>query len=406
MRSTRALLSSLMLLVVLPVVGLACSVPVFRYAIEHWHPDGYVVRVFYQGKLTEDQQQILKELRGNVSSDTKPNINLMLVDIDQPIEGESAEIWKAHRTEKTPAMLVHMPASAPSRDIPVWKGELTAANVQAIVRSPLRQQIEKRLVDGESVVWVQLDSGNAEKDDAAFELLQKELQRLEKAIELPKIEEADLSSLSVPPQELKIRFSALRVPADNTQENVLREMMRSVEADLRDESVRHLTMAIPVFGRGRALYALTGDGINSTTIEDACRFLTGACQCTVKAENPGVDLLLAANWEALITVSEPKEVDVELVGLGLAANPESSASSGKEQSPPTELDTAAQHASVSSTPTVEAGDASVTSRGLQPGVVTDSVPATGVSLLTLALGTVGVAAIFLFGLLLLVRRPS
>jgi len=426
MRSSRSFLCSLILLVILPVVGLACSVPVFRYAIEHWNPDGYVVRVYYQEALTDQQQKLIKELQGNESTDTKPNLNLVLVDVNQPIEGESKEIWKTHRLENLPAMLVHMPASATAREIPVWKGPLSSASVQEIVRSPLRRQIEKRLVDGESVVWVQLDSGKTDADDAAFKLLQAELERLEKVIELPKIEEADLTSLSVAPSELKIRFSALRVPAKDPQENVLREMLRSVEADLRDESVRNLTMAIPVFGRGRALYALTGEGINPSTIEDACRFLTGACQCTVKAENPGVDLLLSANWESLITVSEPKEVDVELVGLGIAATPGTSgiAKGSAIESVSADAPVASQTLSANSIPGGYVAESSQpdipvadqvsisavqsetgTTSGLESTTRSDT-PARGIGLMALAMGTIGVGAIVLIGLLLLVRRPS
>ena len=57
-------------------------------------------------------------------------------------------------------------------------------------------------------------------------------------------------------------------------------------------------MAFPVYGRGRALYALVGAGINEWNINEACAFITGACSCEVKALNPGVDLLMMVDWEA------------------------------------------------------------------------------------------------------------
>ena len=40
----------------------ACSVPVYRYALERWWPDPYEVIVFHRGELTEQQQAILKDL--------------------------------------------------------------------------------------------------------------------------------------------------------------------------------------------------------------------------------------------------------------------------------------------------------------------------------------------------------
>jgi hypothetical protein len=51
-------------------------------------------------------------------------------------------------------------------------------------------------------------------------------------------------------------------------------------------------------------------------ITEAAVFLTEGCQCTVKAENPGVDLLVPVRWDDVIEVSEPEEVDLPLVGLG------------------------------------------------------------------------------------------
>jgi hypothetical protein len=54
----------------------------------------------------------------------------------------------------------------------------------------------------------------------------------------------------------------------------------------------------PVFGRGRALYALIGEGINTDNIREAVAFIVGPCGCEIKMLNPGVDLLMAANWDA------------------------------------------------------------------------------------------------------------
>jgi hypothetical protein len=63
-------------------------------------------------------------------------------------------------------------------------------------------------------------------------------------------------------------------------------------------------MAFPIFGRGRALYALVGNGVAPQLVGEACQFLTGACQCTVKAENPGVDLLMQVDWDNLVQPTE------------------------------------------------------------------------------------------------------
>ncbi len=45
---------------------------------------------------------------------------------------------------------------------------------------------------------------------------------------------------------------------------------------------------------------MLGKGINAETIQDAAKFLCGACSCLVKRLNPGVDLLMAADWDAIL----------------------------------------------------------------------------------------------------------
>jgi hypothetical protein len=81
-------------------------------------------------------------------------------------------------------------------------------------------------------------------------------------------------------------------------ERALLSMIMNSEPDL-DEYVKE-PMAVPVFGRGRALYTLIGEGINGDNIREAAAFLTGPCGCEIKMMNPGVDLLIATNWDGAV----------------------------------------------------------------------------------------------------------
>ena len=48
------------------------------------------------------------------------------------------------------------------------------------------------------------------------------------------------------------------------------------------------------------LDAIDAKELSSQTVMNACQYMVGECSCTVKTQNPGVDLLMAANWsEAL-----------------------------------------------------------------------------------------------------------
>ena len=48
-----------------PILAWACSVPVFRYALELWPPDEYEVVLFHQGSLTEEQKQLIEGKRAD-----------------------------------------------------------------------------------------------------------------------------------------------------------------------------------------------------------------------------------------------------------------------------------------------------------------------------------------------------
>ncbi len=74
-------------------------------------------------------------------------------------------------------------------------------------------------------------------------------------------------------------------------------------------------MAFPVFGRGRALYALVGDGIQEKNIREACESMLAWCSCEIKAQSPGTDLLIAADWSRPFGGRMVKDPELPLTGL-------------------------------------------------------------------------------------------
>ncbi len=278
----------------------ACSIPVFRYALEKWQPDPYVAFVLHRGEFTAEQQKLINTLQSRDAAQSTPaNLIVETVNRDTEPDKVTAILREESIEDKLPWLVVKKPVD---RDLPqtVFSEELTATSVARLMDSPLRMTIKNRLLEGDSVVWVYLECGREKKDDETFFLLTQELSRLQNELKLPEIEDQDLSDLTAAPESLKIRFSAVRLSRNDDEEAVFRDMLLHVEHDLLDEAYIDQPMAFPVFGRGRALYALVGDGLVPELIEEACQFLTGACQCTVKAENPGVDLLMQVDWDNFI----------------------------------------------------------------------------------------------------------
>jgi len=289
-------------LVVSTTTLLACSIPVFRYAVEHWNPDLFTLTVYHNGELTEAQQALLQRLQpDDLDGKFVGNLQVRTVDVTaSEIELPQGD-WLAEVKPGVAWLVAHTPAKKgpPSQ---VFSGEFTTDNVNQLLESPARKTVTERLLRGESAVWVLLECGDKEKDDAAAKTLTDELARMQATLKLPEIEEKDLEDglLSLDPTELKIAFSLVRIPKDDPAEQAFIAMLRTTEPDLNEPEIVSQPTALPLFGRGRSLWALVGAGIAADTIEDTCRFLTGGCQCTVKVQNPGVDMLTTVDWNLLV----------------------------------------------------------------------------------------------------------
>ena len=121
-----------------------------------------------------------------------------------------------------------------------------------------------------------------------------------KKLKLPEVKTQDIQSgyLSIRPEDLKLSFSVVTLRAGDAAEKAFRETLLNSEDDLKE--LEHEPMAFPVFGRGRALNALVGKGINADMIDEASAFLSGPCSCQVKRQNPGFDLLTSVDWDQLL----------------------------------------------------------------------------------------------------------
>lgn len=275
----------------------ACNVPVFRFALEHWRPDPYRITIYHRDPLTEAQQAQVAALEAAAEKQSA-NAALRVVEVTDDSEGTSEALQDALPAEKLPAVVVQYP-SASGIEAPILVEKLAGDALAGAFASATRSELIERLVAGQTAVWLLLECGDKARDDEAETMVQEQLVRLKANLELPELSDAPEDKL-LTTTPLEIRFSILRLPRAAAEDFLLQSLLRS-EADLAE---RDDPMVFPIFGRGRALLPLIGKGITPGNIRGAAEFLTGACSCEVKALNPGFDLLLAADWDALLSLPE------------------------------------------------------------------------------------------------------
>jgi hypothetical protein len=280
----------------------ACSVPVFRYALEHWEADPFRAVVFHRDPLTAEQQAQIQALRGGEDEAARPNLAVSTVSLEGELSPDWAALWRQQpQDSQLPRLVLTFPRSS-GKDTVIAAAPLAEASTHHLADSPARREIIERLSDGESAVWVLIESGDAERDHAAAKVLEERLEYLMGVLELPELDQMDIVNglISIGQEELHLEFSLLRLARTDPQERAFISMLLGTEPDLAalDEPI-----VFPIFGRGRALYAIAGKGIRAETIDRAATFLIGKCSCQVKDQNPGTDLLFTADWKGMAKAS-------------------------------------------------------------------------------------------------------
>jgi len=282
-------------------MALACQIPVFRYALERWEAEPYVVIVFHRGAMGAAEQRAVDLLKGAEKSIA--NIKMQLVDLAGSVDEPMRKMWEGQAGAALPWMMVRYPGG--DEEVPgVWAGRLNVEAAEQVIDSPARREIVRRIAGGESAVWVLLESGDKGRDDSAAQVLSDELGKALKDMALPDMEAEPDGPRLLSELPLKLAFSVLRVSRANPGERFLVSML--VKSD-REVGGVPPAIAYPVFGRGRVLGGLMMEGARGEQIAQGARFICGACSCQVKAMNPGFDMLLAADWQNILDGGKLRE---------------------------------------------------------------------------------------------------
>lgn len=279
----------------------ACSVPVFRYALERWPADTYRCVIFHAGPLGNDHQETIAQLETFANANGPyPSLLIRALDTAQEIPQAYASLWNQFQDRKLPLVVMLSPLMGNHTPV-VWSAPLSDATVQRIMDSPTRRELVRRLASGDTAVWLLLQSGDPAQDQSLQESLTTHLREMESELKLPHQLDPRDTTYDQPMNEaiaLKIAFSILPLNLTDPGEALLASVFRtSVEKDLEET----LPAVVPVYGRGRALTILDANSVYEQSIADIGHFLVGPCSCEIKQANPGLDLPLFADWDGLIT---------------------------------------------------------------------------------------------------------
>ena len=282
---------------------IACSVPVFRYALQRWKPNSHLAVIFHRGPLSKDQSAVRKNLTAQAR---QANLAVRTVDLNIDLDPWAPEFYTSG---DLPRMVLLQPpkgsgSSAPQSwgaDHMVWSAPVNKASAAAIIDSPIRRKISDAIRSGQSVVWVMLDSGDAKKDAAAAGLTKRVLAKLAGKLKIVKPNPKIVGPAKSKLPELRLAFSMIRVSRANLKERVLVELLLSSGKGLRDAKG---PMLFPVIGRGRVMGSLVDKDISEDNITKFAGALVGPCSCALKTQlASALDLLISADWT---TAAKPK----------------------------------------------------------------------------------------------------
>ena len=246
----------------------ACTIPVFRFALDRWEADKFHLVL----PASSAQDQALNDLLRPLRANGKANLDIQT---SKDVALAQSELRFSTRDQAT-----------------LWSGKLDQATLSAVLDSRARKAITDHILAGDSVIWVVADRGTPE-DKVHVQRIEKRLKFLEQVAALPIQDPNDPDSQLGPGPPLKLKFTLLRIRADDPAEQMLIKMLAGPRGDI---DAAKTSFAAAVFARGRVLGSWPLDALDDTALEDACMFLVGRCSCRMKNENPGWDILMNVDW--------------------------------------------------------------------------------------------------------------
>lgn len=316
----------------------ACDTPVYRYAMYRWSPAYYAIFYLHDAPTPDDVAAVHAMLNAATEDETQP-LNIELIDVDMAIKKPDADdtavvdpsdrlpaivrdIWTERDKKRLPAYIVLTPQY---ETFPLET--LDVATVKSMIDSPKRQELFGLLNKGQTMAFVLLTGEDDEANKKAEATVNEVIELIasgkggppppgtvpQMPYFAPPTEEDQTPDGEQPdaepgteeqpadeePEEETQRheIGLLTVDRNDPAEAWLVKCLLGVESDLPTLTE---PMVFGVYGRARALPPCVGAGINPDNLMDYAWFVAGKCSCTVKEQNPGVDLLVRCNWDVAV----------------------------------------------------------------------------------------------------------
>ncbi len=286
----------LLILLVSASVMHACSLPVFRYALENWEADHHVLM------LPNDTADAEKKWWDDFLK-------------NGDFTYEVTEI----ADDDMPAGLYFPKGFGPWLTYDKFKDndKLDDGFLSKQWSSPSSQKVIDGIMRGDSVIFL-LSGGDEKARQAAEEKMRPRVKTLLEYIQLADDVVESWQNFHQPPDEfytpprghvsspipLGMAVSFIQLKDEEALAKQIKSMFLAEELEEKgeDKGVR----VTVVFGRGRAIPVAHIDEINKALIDDVIHFVTGACSCKIKEENPGHDLMLPIYWDDKIWEASSK----------------------------------------------------------------------------------------------------
>jgi hypothetical protein len=285
----------------------ACSLPVFRYALERWPETPFRLAVL-QGAETARPAQVPGPKLHPIESNS---LEFETHGIERLPEGIITQQWREDlRPELLPLGLLLTPEEYGGEPRCLWRGCFDSqglADLRAQFHSPLLLEVCRALAAGESAVWIVAQGGEEQENRRVYAELEATLASVSKELKLP--HEADFSDAAYrhepsPGVPLRLSFRILAANLRDPRNAVLRRTLAALDPRAQPDTE---LIVIPVYGRCRALALLRGEELRSEVFRAVAEFLIGPCACQVKALHPGFDLLAPFPWDEVLAGGAARE---------------------------------------------------------------------------------------------------